>query len=405
MIHIFYGWWVVAACFGIAFYVYGAVSFGFTAFFEPIAEEFGWSYTQISFAASLRGMEMGIFAPLMGFLVDRFGARRLLLAGTLSIGLGLIFLGRIQTLGMFYGAFVVMGLGTSACTATVMIPAVGNWFKKDIGKAIALMNIGVGSGGFMLPLIAVLIDQYQWRTAITILGIGMLLIGIPLALVVRNRPEQYGFLLDGAKATAPQSSGECPDPEIKLRAALRTRVFWHLSIAEALRLMTLMALVTHIIPYLSSVGISRAQATAVATALPLLSVGARILFGWLGDKYNKFYLMALLYFLGGVSILIFAYVDRGCLLLPFMILFALSWGAPPLQGAILRECFGRLSLGSILGIMGGLITVARIFGPALAGWTYDTFGSYHAVWLFFAGTFGIALILMITVSSSKNFTS
>jgi sugar phosphate permease len=400
--NIFYGWWVVAACFGIAFYVSGTVAFGFTAFFEPIAEEFGWSYTQISFAASLRGLEMGIFAPLLGFLVDRFGARRLLFAGTISVGLGLILLGRIQTLGMFYGAFVVVGLGTSACTATVMTPAVGNWFKKDIGKALGIMNIGIGCGGILLPLIAVLIDHYQWRGAITILGIGTLLIGMPLSLVVRQRPEQYGYLPDGAKATAPHSPGELPDLEVNLRAALRTRVFWHLSIAEALRLMTLTALITHIIPYLSSVGISRAQATAVAAAIPLLSIGARLLFGWLGDRYNKFHIMALLYFLGGVSILIFAYVDREWLLVPFLILFPLSWGAPPLQGAILRECFGRLSLGSILGILGGLITVARIFGPSLAGWTYDTFGRYHSVWLFFAGTFGVAVVLMLTVRPLKN---
>jgi len=395
--NIFYGWWIVAACFGIAFYVSGTVAFGFTAFFDPIAQEFGWSYTQISFAASLRGMEMGVFAPLMGFLVDRFGARRLLLAGTASVGLGLILLGRIHSLEMFYGAFVIVGLGTSACTATVMTPAVGSWFKKNIGKALGLMNVGIGSGGILLPLIAILIDKYQWRGAFTLLGIGLLLIGVPLSLIVRSSPEKYGYLPDGACGALQPAAGDRCDAEVNLRTALHTRVFWHLSIAEALRLMTLTALITHIIPYLSSVGISRSRATAVASAVPLLSIGARILFGWLGDRHNKFHLMALLYLLGGVSILIFAYVEKGWLLIPFMILFPLSWGAPPLQGAILRECFGRLSLGSILGIMGGLITVARICGPALAGWVFDTFGHYRAAWLFFAATFGLGVVLMFTV--------
>jgi len=228
---------------------------------------------------------------------------------------------------------------------------------------------------------------------------------MPLALVVRSQPERYGYLPDGARASANHTPTERPEQELNLRAALRTRVFWHLSIAEALRLMTLTALITHIIPYLSSVGISRTQATAVASAIPLLSIGARLLFGWMGDRFNKFHIMALLYFLGGGSILMFAYVDREWLLVPFLVLFPLSWGAPPLQGAILRECFGRLSLGSILGTMGSLITVARIFGPALAGWTYDTFGRYHAAWLFFAGTFGVAVVLMLTVRSSKNVSS
>ncbi len=76
--NLYYGWWVVLACFIIGLYVSAATFFGFTAFFEPIRQEFGWSYTQISFATSLRGFEMGIFAPIVGFLVDRFGSRRLL---------------------------------------------------------------------------------------------------------------------------------------------------------------------------------------------------------------------------------------------------------------------------------------------------------------------------------------
>lgn len=85
---VYYGWWIVLACFFIGLYVGGVVYYGFTAFFEPLIEEFGWSYTQISFAASLRGLEMGIFAPLIGFLVDRFGSRKLILCGTITVGFG-----------------------------------------------------------------------------------------------------------------------------------------------------------------------------------------------------------------------------------------------------------------------------------------------------------------------------
>lgn len=394
---IFYGWWVVAACFLIAFFYTGMVSFGFTAFVEPIAVEFGWSYAQISLAASLRGMEMGIFAPLIGFWVDRFGARRLLLAGTLSIGLGLLLLSRMQSLAVFYTAFVVIGFGTSATSSTVTTPAIADWFKKDIGKALGITNTGVASGGILLPLITVLIVQYNWRTAAAILGAVMLLIGMPLCFVVRSRPAA-----PGAKQTRPPA-GAAPNPgrEFDLRSALRTRIFWHLGIAEAIRLMTLMALLTHILPYLHSVGVSRVRATSVAAAIPLLSAGGRLIFGYLADRYDKFRLMALLYFLGGVSVFIFAYVDTQWLLIPFLLLFPLSWGAAPLQGAILRECFGRLSLGSILGIMGALITIARSIGPALAGWSFDIFGRYRPAWLFFAGTFAMAILLMLTVPAHR----
>ena len=108
---IFYGWWIVLACSLICLYGGGIVFFGFTAFFDPIREEFGWSYTQISLAASLRGLEAGVFAPLIGFLVDRFGPRKLMLWGTIIVGFGLILLSLTQSLAIFYASVMLIGFG------------------------------------------------------------------------------------------------------------------------------------------------------------------------------------------------------------------------------------------------------------------------------------------------------
>ncbi len=399
---IFYGWRVVAAAFLITFYVVGAIAFSFTAFIDPIAKEFGWSYTHISFAASLRGLELGVFAPVMGFLVDRFGPRRLVMTGSIFICLGFLLLSTIQTLGMFYVGFIILGVGTSTCTVTVLTPAVANWFKKDIGKALGIMLSGAGAGGALIPVVTGLIDRFGWRTAFIILGLCMLLFGIPLARILGRRPEQYGQLADGEKQDSSHLAQRQPDGDVSLGSALRTRVFWHLSLAESLRLMALMALITHVIPYLNSIGVSRTRATFVATSIPILSITGRLLAGWCGDKYNKFHVMAVLYFLGGLSVLMFAYVETEWLLYPFLFLFPLSWGAPSLQGAILRERFGRAALGSIIGLLGGIITLPRMIGPALAGWTYDIYGNYHFAWMFFAGIFAISVVLMLTVESRRN---
>ena len=108
--NIFYGWWIVGACFLISLYTGGAIVFGFTAFFEPIANEFGWSYTQISLAASLRGVELGLLAPIAGLLVDRWGPRRLIFAGSIITSLGLFLVSRTTSLGMFYGGFALVAL-------------------------------------------------------------------------------------------------------------------------------------------------------------------------------------------------------------------------------------------------------------------------------------------------------
>ena len=150
---IYYGWWIVLASFVVAFYVAGTIFYGFTAFIEPLAGEFGWSYTQISLAASLRGLEMGLLAPFVGILVDRFGSRKLLLSGVLVLGIGLILLGFTQSLAMFYGAFLLIASGAGGCTSVVTMTAVADWFEKNVGKAMGLTASGFGAGGLMVPAI------------------------------------------------------------------------------------------------------------------------------------------------------------------------------------------------------------------------------------------------------------
>ena len=121
---VFYGWWIVGAGFGIAFLESGVVFYGFTAVFEPLADEFGWSYAQISLAMSLRGLESSLLAPLVGILVDRWGTRRLLFGAVVLIGFGLILLSRTNSLFMFYLAFAIVALGVSGSSSTVTTTAV-----------------------------------------------------------------------------------------------------------------------------------------------------------------------------------------------------------------------------------------------------------------------------------------
>lgn len=393
---VFYGWWVVFACFLIAFYI-GGIIYGFTAFFEPIAKETGWSYTQISIGASLRGLEVGMLAPVAGFLVDHFGPRKLIFCGTLTTGFGLILLSQTNSLTMFYGAFVLLALGLSACTSTVLMTAVANWFRKNMGRALGIMACGFGAGGILVPLIVRLINLYQWRTTLIILGLGMWLFGIPLSFVIRHKPEQYGYLPDGETSAEQVSTPESQDREVGFKGALRNRNFWHLSIAEAVRMMIVMAVITHVMPYLGSLNISRSKAALVATSIPLLSIIGRLGFGWLGDIFDKRYVMAGAYSLVGIGILAFSHAQTTWLIFPFLIFFPLSWGAMVLRGGILREYFGMAFFGKIFGIMMGIAAVGGVMGPFLAGWTYDTFGSYHPIWLAFAGISIVPVILMLTM--------
>jgi len=402
-VRLFYGWWIVSACFGIALYVSSIIFFGFTAFFEPLVREFGWSYTQISFAMSLRGLEMGILAPLIGILADRYGSRKLMLYGVITVGLGLILLGFTRSLLTLYGAIILISFGAGGCTSVVTMTVVAHWFKRKIGRALAIMTSGFGASGLMIPLIVMVIDAVGWRMAVIAFGIGMWIIGIPLSLVVRDRPEPYGYFPDGD--SAPYGDVEfLPEGSIEKKSfldLLRTKELRCLNLAEAIRFMVLTAVIVHIMPYLSTVGWSRTSAGLVTAAIPLVSVAGRLLFGWLSDLVNKRLVMAWAFTCLGCGMLALPYAGRDYFIVLFLIPFSLGMGGiTVLRGAIVREYFGRDSFGTMIGIVMGFGAAGGIVGPTLTGFVFDSLGNYEVVWSWFAGCAFLAICLIIMMGDA-----
>ncbi len=397
-VSIFYGWWIVGACFFVALYVSTSVFFGFTAFIEPLIEEFGWSYTQVSFAASLRGLEMGLLAPFIGFFVDRLGSRKLMLFGVLTVGLGLIILGCTRDLFTFYAGIILIAFGAGGCTSVVTMTVLAQWFRKHIGKAIGIMSSGFGASGLFVPLVVLLIDAFGWRTALILLGLGMWLLGIPLALVVRDRPEIYGDYPDGIPSPPREVGAPVADDDggIPFSVVIREPSFRYLALAEAIRFMVLMAVIVHIMPYLTTVGIPRITAGLVAGAIPLTSIAGRLAFGWLGDLFEKRYVMMVAFFSMGTGMLMLAHFNGELLSYGFIIPFSVGFGGITVTRAtILREYFGRAGFGKMIGIIMGCASLGGVIGPTLAGWIFDTVGDYHILWLWFAGSIFLATLLIL----------
>jgi OFA family oxalate/formate antiporter-like MFS transporter len=400
---IFYGWWIVGACFLIGLYVGGVVFYGFTAFFEPIRREFGWSYTQISLAASLRGLEMGLFAPIVGFLVDRFGSRTLILLGTIVIGFGLILLSLTQSLAMFYVSFLIIAFGAGGCALLVTMSVVVNWFRKRVSIALGVMMSGIGASGLLVTLIVHLIDGYGWRTTLIVFGVGMWILGIPLSFVIRDRPEQHGYLPDGEVSGEPLSNNVAPveEREVSLKEALGKSTFWCLNAIEAIRMLTVSAVIIHVMPYLSSIGVPRATAGIIAGAIPLFSIMGRFGFGWLGDFIDKRHVMAVTFGLISLGMLALCNVRTVWFTLLFLVIFPPGYGGGiVLRGAIMREYFGRDSFGKILGVTYGSGAIGGIIGPTLAGWAFDALGNYRLVWLTFSILNALAVWLIVRMRQS-----
>ncbi len=410
---IFYGWWIVLACFIISLFIGSTVFFGFTAFFEPLIQEFGWSRTQVSFAPSLRGLEMGILAPLVGFLVDRFGPRKLMFCGVVTVGAGLILLSQTQTLAMFYGAYILMGFGAGGCTTMVLMVVVANWFKKNIGKAMGITASGFGASGLLIPIIVRLIDAYNWRAALIIMGMGVWILGIPLSLMIRNSPEDYGHQPDGLPPAPCDDRNSAKNLTVFLtfKEILKTRTFWLLGFIDFTRMLAASAVILHVMPYLSDLGFSRSIGGWIAGAVPLVSVIGRISFGWLGDFFEKRRIMTASYGLMAIGLLVFCFVQEWWLVVFFLIFFSTGFGGSMiLRSTILREYFGIHSLGKLLGIILGLAAIGGIIGPTMAGWVYDTMKDYYLIWMVFVGILLLSVVLStqikpINASRSSEITS
>ncbi len=389
--------------------IQGVVILGFTAFFEPIANDFNWSYTQVSLAASIVGMESGLLAPFVGLLVDRWGPRKLIICGVIITGLGFMLLSRITSLGMFYAVYALIATGISITGYAVTMPAVVNWFRKKVATAVGIMACGFPLGSLLVPVIVRLIDVYDWRNTMLILAVGMWVTGLPLSLVVRHKPEKYGYLPDGEQGEPPVPgeglhTTRTPDADIGAKRALTSRAFWHIALAMTFQAIATNAVVVHVMPYLSSVAFTRSASSLVATVVPLVSVAGRLGSGWSGDRFSKKKVSSWCLAVGGVGLLFFDYAssERVWLLVPFAILFGIGWGGNiTLRPALLSEYFGRAKFGTILGSMAGLVAIGTLVGPIFAGWVFDNRGSYHVAWLVLTFLIFAALLIMATTPKPK----
>jgi MFS family permease len=402
---IFYGWWIVGAACVMRSLTGGLFFYGFGTYFTPLIEEFQWPRAALAGVFSMARVEGSLLGPIEGFFVDRYGPRKIMVVGSLIMGTGYILLTRVSSLAMFSLVFVgLVALGHSLSSWMPVVVAIVNWFRRKRSLALGIAASGTGLGGLMLPGLAWIITRYGWRDSMTIYGIAIIAIGMPVSLLMRHKPEQYGYLPDGdpdAASGAPRlvqgarssprrpSKGpkepEAIEVDFTPRHALRTRGFWFLAVAFSLRQMVTNGIIIHQIPHLNNSGISLEWAATALGAVALVSITGRLGFGWLGDIFEKRHLMVLCFALVGTGALIFAYLKYWWQVILFVMIYAPGYGgANILQDALRAEYYGRKFIGTIRGLMSLAQLVGTAAGPIFAGWVYDVTGSYRFSFVVFA---------------------
>ena len=189
---IFYGWRVVAAACGIQFLLAALMVQSFGLYVAVLAEDMGWSKTALAGGAALQSAETALLGPMLGWLLDRFGPRRMIRTGMVCLGAGLWLLSQVQSLPVFYASAVLMSVGTSLSGYFPLSIAVVHWFEKQRARALSMMTVGLAVGGLMSPLLAWSMQHLGWRETAMVAGTLAWRVGLPLAGLIRHRPAELG---------------------------------------------------------------------------------------------------------------------------------------------------------------------------------------------------------------------
>lgn len=401
-----YEGWIVAGTAGFLSMTVAAVFFyGFGALFNPIREEFGWSVAVTSLAFSLRAEAQGTAAPVVGMAIDRFGPRRVLVAGVAISAAGVVLLSVMAELWQFYATMLVLSVGMGAVGGQVGITATATWFRRRRARAIGLVILGPGFAGVFVVGVAALVEGLGWRSALRVLGAIFVAVGVLAALQVRSRPRDHPQPLDGLPAAENDDDTGAVGVEwgVPLREAWRTRGFLLSSIGQGATFFASTAVIVHQIPYLESLGVSPAAAAGSVAAFTLGSIAGRVGFALLADRYDKRMLLAVAGAIVVAGMPILATSDGlWQAAVAVGIVGAGVGGTLPTRPALLADYFGTRHFGAILGLGMTLLTVGAVISPWVVGWLVDRTGEYTLGWVVcgVVATFAIPLMLLASPPSA-----
>jgi len=381
MKRIFYGWWMVAAGSGLQFLQSALLMQSFGAYVAVLRDDRGWSKTALSGAAALQQMEAAFLGPVLGWIIDRFGPQGLIRIGVLTFGIGFMLLSSIDTLAGFYGAFIVMAIGSSFCGFFPINVALIHWFSRWRARALSSLSFGLALGGVMVPVIAWSITTWGWRTTAFLSGVAYVAIGLPLALVIRRRPEDFGQTVDGlpAQLSREKTPSEAAATDFTVREALRTPAFWLISLGHGFALLVVHAVNVHAITHMKEGLCYSVESASLFITLMTFGQMAGVGVGWaIGDRYDKRFIAAACMLMHMCGLLLLTFSLAHAMVVGFALLHGVAWGLRgPFMQALRADYFGRSSIGMILGLSYMIIVLGQVGGPMIAGILADATGDYR----------------------------
>ncbi len=397
----FYGWTILFAA-GSSMVVRNATaSLTLAVFIFPMSEDLGWSRTLIAGAASLGGLVATVASPLVGWALDRYGARAILTVSVLILGLSTVSLAWATVPVAFYLAY---GLGRVIFSSPLNIGpsvVVSRWFVRRRGRATGILFLSHSLGMITFPLIAGLVIKYRgWEDAWAVLGVLVWILALgPVSMLVRQSPESVGLLPDG---DPPQQTDEgkevaaaAEEPNWTLREAARTPTLWLLAMATGSLFLLQSGTNIHQGAYFLDQGLGVGISAASLSLNAVFTGVGSIFWGWLVDRVPVRFTYAGVALMMAVALVLFPMADTTAEALVVASIFGTAVGGILVVPVVAyANYFGRRSLSAIRGVTEPFVSLGQAIGALFSGIIYDVTGSYKDAFLILA-ILGLATIAML----------
>ena len=404
---IYPGWWVIGACCFLALFPGAIFSYGFPVFYIPIREELMLTDTQVSLIFALSRGEAGIGGPIVGWMVDKFDSRPIVMVFGIMAGVGLIFLAGVDGYWVFVLVYVgVVSVGNNSGFGQTFLAVTNRWFvrRRAIGMTLVITCYTAG-GAMLVPVLSRGVEAIEWRGVMLYSGIFVVVVVIPFALLIRRSPESVGIDLaeagEAAEQSAVTSSTQSSTHDFTVREALRTPTYWLILFASAFRISVTSAILVHAIPIMVWKGTTEQTGADTMALLFFVSIPTRLLIGFSGLRLPGQGVLGVGMAVGAVSLLALVLVPGTWIIFPFVAGLAILEGAAVLNWVLVGNLFGRRSFATLTGIISVFYSAGMMLSPLFLGWMVDRTGGYRESLLVLTGLYAASAVFFAIARQSR----
>jgi sugar phosphate permease len=410
---IFYGIWIAAAGFVLLFLFAGAGFYSFSIFIKPFEETFGWSRAAVSFAMSLYMIIQGVCGPLVGYLTEKYGPKRVMTSFAAGAGGAFILVSFTHALWFFYLAYALLSVTTTGIGFIPVSRLLTRWFVRRRGTAIGFTMVGISAGGFVMsPVVGMLNSYFSWRVSYVFLGLLVWILAIPMTLfVMKASPSEMGLRPDGDDPDAGKESNEFESSQASrnveeegwpLKPALKTRTFWWIALTYLLAPMAQGGVLQHQVPLVTEAGLApTAAAMAMGITAGMGGLG-KLSFGRLSESLPFHYVAMACFGIQALAISMLLLIQSSTMIWIYVVLYGFGMGGVVvLLPLVVGHFFGLAAFGTIMGTVAFIQGIGSSSGALISGMIFDHMGNYQYSLILFGGIYLFAIATIIMAGKPK----